>query len=34
MARKLTEAIWRMLTTNQPFNPSTAAGGATPRLTA
>jgi hypothetical protein len=24
----LAEAIWHMLTTNQPFNPSTAAGGA------
>jgi transposase len=34
IARKLTEAIWHMLTTNQPFNPATAAGGARPRLTA
>jgi transposase len=35
IARKLTEAIWHMLTTNQPFNPTaTAAGGATFRLTA
>lgn len=33
LARKLTEAIWHMLTTNQPFDP-TAAGGATLRLTA
>ena len=31
IARKLAEAIWHMLTTNQPFNPTTssqAAGGA------
>jgi hypothetical protein len=28
LARKLTEAIWHMLTTNQPFDPA-AAGGAT-----
>jgi hypothetical protein len=28
IARKLTEAIWHMLTNNQPFNPA-AAGGAT-----
>ena len=34
LARKLTEAIWHMLTTNQPFNPQAAAGGATFRLTA
>ncbi len=35
IARKLTEAIWHMLTTNQPFNPTaTAEGGATLRLTA
>ena len=33
LARKLTEAIWHMLTTNQPFDPA-AAGGATLRLTA
>jgi transposase len=34
IARKLTEAIWHMLTTNQPFDPATAAGGAACRLTA
>ena len=34
IARKLTEAIWHMLTTNQPFNPQAAARGATGRLTA
>jgi hypothetical protein len=33
LARKLTEAIWHMLTTNQPFDPA-AAGGATRRLAA
>ena len=33
IARKLTEAIWHMLTTNQPFDPH-AAGGAAFRLTA
>lgn len=33
LARKLTEAIWHMLTTNQPFDPA-AAGGATCRLAA
>jgi transposase len=33
IARTLTEAIWHMLTTNQPFNPA-AVGGATYRLTA
>jgi transposase len=33
LARKLTEAIWHTLTTNQPFDPA-AAGGATCRLTA
>jgi transposase len=33
IARKLTEAIWHMLTHNQPFDPA-AAGGATFRLTA
>ncbi len=31
-ARKLTEAIWHMLTTNQPFTP--APGGSTYRLAA
>jgi hypothetical protein len=34
IARKLTEAIWHMLTTNQPFDPQAAAGGAAFRLTA
>jgi transposase len=35
IARKLAEAIWHMLTTNQPFNPaSQAAGGATRVLAA
>jgi transposase len=34
IARKLSEAIWHMLTTNQPFNPEAAAGGAAFRLTA
>lgn len=34
IARKLAEAIWHMLTTNQPFNPSQAAGGAAIVLTA
>ena len=33
IARKLTEALWHMLTHNQPFNP-TAAGGAAFRLAA
>jgi transposase len=33
LARKLTEAIWHILTTNQPFDPA-AAGGATLRLAA
>ena len=33
IARRLTTAIWHMLTTNQPFNP-TAAGGAAFRLAA
>ena len=33
IARKLTEAIWHMLSTNQPFDPA-AAGGATFRLAA
>jgi transposase len=32
IARKLTEAIWHMLTTNQPFTP--APGGSTFRLAA
>jgi hypothetical protein len=32
IARKLTEAIWHMLTNNQPFAP--ASGGATLRLAA
>jgi transposase len=32
IARKLTEAIWHMLTSNQPFAP--ASGGATFRLAA
>ena len=34
LARKLTEAIWHMLTHNQPFDPAAAAGGATLRLAA
>ena len=34
IARKLTEAIWHMLTTNQPFAPTPAAGGAALRLAA
>ena len=33
LARKLTEATWHILTTNQPFDPA-AAGGATFRLAA
>ena len=33
IARQLTEALWHMLTHNQPFNP-TAAGGAAFRLAA
>ena len=32
IARRLTQAVWHMLTTNQPFNP--AAGGAAFRLAA
>jgi transposase len=32
IARKLTEAIWHMLTNNQPFAPTPASGGATRRL--
>jgi transposase len=34
IARKLTEAIWHMLTRNEPFAPTPAAGGATYRLAA
>src|SRR4051794_14056182 len=34
IARKLTEAIWHMLTRNQPFAPTPAAGGAAFRLAA
>jgi transposase len=34
IARRLTEAIWQMLTRNQPFNPTPAAGGAAFRLAA
>ena len=34
IARKLTEAIWHMLTNNQPFAPTPASGGATRRLAA
>jgi transposase len=34
IARRLTEAIWHMLTTNQPFAPTPAAGGAALRLAA
>jgi transposase len=34
IARKLSEAIWHMLTNNQPFAPTPASGGATPRLVA
>jgi len=34
IARKLTEAIWHMLTNNQPFAPTAASGGATVRLAA
>jgi transposase len=34
IARRLAEAIWHMLTRNQPFNPTPAAGGATRRLAA
>ena len=33
IARRLTEAVWHMLTTNKPFSP-TAAGGAALRLAA
>jgi transposase len=34
IARKLTEAIWHMLTRNEPFAPTTAAAGAAFRLAA
>ena len=34
IARKLTEAIWHMLTNNQPFAPTPVSGGATVRLAA
>jgi transposase len=34
IARKLTEAIWHMLTRNEPFAPTPAAGGAAFRLAA
>jgi transposase len=34
IARKLTEAIWHMLTRNEPFAPTPAAGGAALRLAA
>jgi transposase len=34
IARKLTEAIWHMLTDNEPFAPTTAPGGAAFRLAA
>jgi transposase len=34
IARRLTEAIWHMLTTNQPCAPTAAAGGAALRLAA
>ena len=34
IARKLTEAIWHMLTNNQPFTPTPASGGAAVRLVA
>jgi transposase len=34
IARKLTEAIWHMLTRDEPFAPTPAAGGATYRLAA
>ena len=34
VARKLTEAIWHMLTRNEPFAPTTAAGDAAFRLAA
>ncbi len=34
IARRLTEAIWHMLTNDQPFTPTPAAGGAACRLAA
>jgi transposase len=34
IARRLTEAIWHMLTRREPFNPTPAAGGAAFRLAA
>jgi transposase len=34
IARRLTTAVWHMLTNNQPFNPTAAAGGAAFRLAA
>jgi transposase len=34
IARKLTEAIWHLLTNNQPFAPTPASGGAASRLVA
>jgi transposase len=34
IARRLTGSIWHMLTHNQPFNPTAAAGGAAFRLAA
>jgi transposase len=34
IARKLTEAIWHMLTTKKPFAPTPASGGAAFRLAA
>jgi len=34
IARKLTTAVWHMLTRNEPFNPTAAAGGASYRLAA
>ena len=34
IARRLTEAIWHMLTNNQPFAPTPASGGAAFRLAA
>jgi hypothetical protein len=34
LARKLTEAIWHMLTHNQPFDPAGAAAGAALRVAA
>jgi len=34
IARRLTEALWHMLTKQQPFNPTPAAGGAAFRLAA